>query len=162
VTARPFNTYGPRQSARAVIPSVITQIANGRRALKLGALTPTRDFNYVADTVRGFIAAGETAGGVGEVVNLGSNYEISIGDTAALIAELMGAEIAIETDEARLRPANSEVERLWAENAKARDVLGWRPQYAGREGLRRGLEETIAWFSDPANLARYKHDIYNV
>ena len=162
VVARPFNTYGPRQSARAVIPSVITQIANGARRLKLGALTPTRDFNYVQDTARGFIAAGEAAGGVGEVINLGSNYEISIGDTAALIAELMGAEIAIETDEARLRPANSEVERLWAENAKARDALGWRPDYAGREGFRRGLEETIAWFADPANLARYKHDIYNV
>ncbi len=103
-TVRPFNTYGPRQSARAVIPTVITQIASGKRVLKLGATHPTRDFNYVADTVEGFIAAAESDRAVGEVINLGSNYEISIGDTVRMIAEVMGAEVEIETDEVRLRP----------------------------------------------------------
>ncbi len=159
---RPFNTYGPRQSARALIPTVITQIASGRRRIKLGALHPTRDFSYVSDTVRGFIAMAEADGAVGEVVNIGSNFEISIHDTALLIAETMGREIEIETDEVRLRPADSEVERLWADNAKARTLLGWEPQYAGRDGLRRGLAETCAWFNEPGNLDRYRPEIYNI
>jgi len=159
---RPFNTYGPRQSARAVIPTVITQIASGMRRIKLGAVHPTRDFNYVADTVNGFISALAAERGVGEVINLGSNFEVSIGDTARNIAELMGAEIEIVTDEQRLRPEASEVERLWADNAKARALLGWAPSYGGLEGFRRGLGQTIDWFSDPANLARYKPDIYNL
>lgn len=160
VIARPFNTFGPRQSARAVIPSIITQLASGKRRIKLGALTPTRDFNYVPDTVAGFIAALESGNGVGEVVNFGSNFEISIGDTARMIAEEMNVSLEIETEEARLRPAKSEVERLWAANAKAKDLFGWSPRYGGRDGFRRALGETIAWFSDPANLSRYKTDHY--
>jgi NAD dependent epimerase/dehydratase len=161
-TIRPFNTYGPRQSARAVIPTIITQIANGARTLKLGALHPTRDFNFVSDTVSGFIAIAESDSAVGEVINIGSNYEISVGETVQMIAELMGVELTIETDDIRLRPDNSEVERLWADNAKALRLTGWQPAYAGRDGLRRGLSETIAWFSEPANLASYKSDSYNI
>lgn len=159
---RPFNTYGPRQSARAVIPTVIAQIANGKRQIKLGAVHPTRDFNYVADTVAGFMAALKSDRGIGEVINIGSNFEISIGDTARTIAEVMGAEIEILTDEQRLRPEKSEVERLWASNDKARELLGWQPKYGGREGFRNGLIETVDWFRKPANLKAYKADIYNV
>ncbi|MFM6002678.1 MAG: GDP-mannose 4,6-dehydratase, partial [Sphaerospermopsis kisseleviana] len=133
---RPFNTYGPRQSARAVIPTVITQIANGTRKIKLGALHPTRDFNYVQDTVRGFIAIAESGKSIGEVINIGSNFEISIGDTVKLIAEAMGVEIEIETDEVRLRPEKSEVNRLWADNTKAKQLVGWTPLYGGREGFK--------------------------
>lgn len=162
VTVRPFNTYGPRQSARAVIPSIIIQLANGRSRIRLGATSPTRDFNFVGDTVRGFIAALESDQGSGETVNVGSNYEISVGDTARLIAELMGVELDIESDETRFRPAKSEVERLWASNAKAEKLFDWRPEFAGIEGFRRGLEKTIEWFRDPANLAGYKSDIYNI
>jgi NAD dependent epimerase/dehydratase len=159
---RPFNTYGPRQSARAVIPTVITQIANGRRQIKLGAVHPTRDFNFVLDTVEGFIAMAKSEKSIGQVINIGSNYEVTIGDTVKLIAEVMGAEIEIITDQQRLRPEKSEVERLWASNDKARELLGWQPQYAGIEGLRRGLAETVEWFRDPKNLAGYKADIYNL
>lgn len=161
-TIRPFNTYGPRQSARAVIPTIITQIANGKREIKLGAVTPTRDFNYVADTVAGFMAALTSTRGAGEVINLGSNFEISIGDTAQAIAEAMGVEIAIITDEQRLRPEKSEVERLWAANSKAKELLDWAPAYGGRDGFLRGLTESVDWFRQPANLAAYKADIYNV
>jgi len=161
-TIRPFNTYGPRQSARAVIPTIITQIANGKREIKLGAVSPTRDFNYVADTVAGFMAALTSANGAGEVINLGSNFEISVGDTAHAIAEAMGTTITIVTDEQRLRPEKSEVERLWAANAKAKALLGWEPAYGGRDGFLRGLGESIAWFRQPANLAAYKADIYNL
>jgi len=159
---RPFNTYGPRQSARAVIPTVITQIANGQRKIKLGAIHPTRDFNYVADTVSGFIAALKSEQGAGEVINLGSNYEISIGDTVKLIAGVMGADIEIVTDEQRLRPEKSEVERLWASNEKAAKLLGWQPSYGGVEGFKHGIAETVAWFREPANLAAYKSGIYNL
>lgn len=159
---RPFNTYGPRQSARAVIPTIITQIASGMRRIKLGAVHPTRDFNFVHDTVAGFILAAKSDAGIGEVVNFGSNYEISVGDTARLIAEAMSADIEIETDEVRLRPQNSEVERLWAGNAKAKRLFGWEPAYGGREGLKRGLAETAAWFAEPSNLAAYKADRYNL
>lgn len=162
VTLRPFNTYGPRQSARAVIPTVIMQIASGIRKIRLGAVHPTRDFSFVEDTVRGFIAALRCDQGAGEVINLGSNFEISIGDTARLVAEVMGKEIEIETDAVRLRPEKSEVVRLWADNTKARTLLGWQPRYAGRDGLRRGLAETCAWFQDVHNLATYKADIYNI
>ena len=162
VIARPFNTYGPRQSARAVIPTIITQIANGKRQIKLGAVSPTRDFNYVQDTVAGFIAAMNSEQGLGEVVNFGSNFEISIGDTVKLIAEVMDTEIEIITDEGRLRPANSEVERLWADNTKAKQLFGWQPTYGGREGFKRGLVETAEWFMNPTNLASYKSDIYNL
>jgi len=162
VIPRPFNTYGPRQSARAVIPTIITQLAQGKREIFLGAVSPSRDFNYVDDTVRGFIAAMNSDRGLGEVVNFGSNFEISVGDTAALIAEVMGVDVQITTDQARLRPENSEVERLWADNRKAKELFGWEPEYAGREGFKRGLAETAAWFSQPENLARYKSDIYNL
>ncbi|RVU43456.1 NAD-dependent 4,6-dehydratase LegB [Rubrivivax rivuli] len=161
-TIRPFNTYGPRQSARAVIPTVITQVASGACAIKLGAMHPTRDFNYVQDTVRGFVAVAECDAAVGQVLNVGSNYEITVGDTARLIAELMGREVEFTSDEQRLRPAGSEVERLWADNTLVRELTGWTPQYPGIEGLRRGLQETIAWFGNPDNLRRYKAGLYNI
>lgn len=159
---RPFNTYGPRQSARAVLPTVITQIANGTRVLKLGALEPTRDFNYVKDTVRGFMAVANSDAALGEVINIGSNYEISVGDAVKVIADLMGRDVEITTDAARLRPAASEVERLWADNAKAKRLCSWVPEYAGQEGFRRGMRETIDWFVEPANLAHYKAGVYNI
>jgi len=162
VIARPFNTYGPRQSARAVIPTIITQIASGQRQIKLGAISPTRDFSYVQDTVAGFIAALNSDQGLGEVINFGSNFEISIADTARLIAEAMNTEIEIITDEARLRPETSEVERLWADNTKAKQLFGWEPAYGGREGFKLGLAETAEWFHDPANLVSYKADGYNI
>jgi NAD dependent epimerase/dehydratase len=161
VTVRPFNTYGPRQSARAVIPTIITQIANGQSTIKLGATTPTRDFSYVQDTVSGFIAALTSDAGLGEVVNLGSNFEISIGDTAQLISETMGVAIKIISDEARIRPENSEVERLWADNTKARELFGWKTKFGGLDGFKRGLTETIDWMSMKQNLREYKSDIYN-
>jgi NAD dependent epimerase/dehydratase len=159
---RPFNTYGPRQSARAVIPTVITQILSGRRKIKLGALTPTRDFNYVQDTVRGFIAIAESEKSTGEVINIGSNFEVSIGETVDLIAEILKADVQCETDEVRMRPEKSEVQRLWADNGKAKEMTGWKPLYAGKEGFQRGLRETIEWFRDPENIRRYKADIYNL
>ncbi|MFG6179355.1 NAD-dependent 4,6-dehydratase LegB [Halomonas sp. THAF12] len=159
---RPFNTYGPRQSARAVIPTVITQIASGRERIHLGALHPTRDFNFVADTVAGFLRVAQCDAAVGEVINVGSGFEISIGDTVGLIAELMGREIVIDTDAQRLRPRDSEVERLVAGTDKAARLLGHAPAHAGRDGLRRGLEATIAWFEDRDNLACYKADRYNL
>lgn len=164
VLIRPFNTYGPRQSARAVIPTIVSQLATGKRRIRLGAVSPTRDFSFVTDTARGLIA-GLTAPAeqaVGHTINLGSGFEISVGDTARMIAEVMGREIEIETDEARLRPVNSEVERLWADNSKARQQLGWSPEFGGLDGMRRGLERTARWFTDPANLSRYKADVYNV
>ena len=162
VTIRPFNTYGPRQSARAVIPSIMMQIAAGKRRIRLGALSPTRDFNYVTDTVNGFLATLRSEAGIGQTVNLGSNYEISIGETARLIAEVMGVEIDIDSDESRLRPVQSEVERLWASNARAKELFSWSPAYGGIDGFRRGLAETAAWFSNSDNLASYKVDLYNI
>ena len=159
---RPFNTYGPRQSARAVIPTIITQIAAGQRAVKLGSIHPTRDFNFVADTVAGFLAALETRAGIGEVVNIGSGFEISIGEVAQLIAQLMDAKIEIEQDTVRLRPERSEVDRLWASNAKAAKLLGWSPRLGGIEGLRKGLEQTIAWFAKNENLSRYRQNVYTL
>jgi dTDP-glucose 4,6-dehydratase len=159
---RPFNTYGPRQSARAVIPTIITQIASGVRKIKLGATEPTRDFNYIKDTVAGFIAVANSDQSTGQVINIGSNYEISIGDTVRLIAELMDRPIEIETDLTRIRPEKSEVERLWADNSKAKQLLNWSPQYGGTEGLRRGLSETIDWFLKPQNLQQYKANRYNI
>ena len=159
---RPFNTYGPRQSARAVIPTIISQVAAGKRSIRLGSVAPTRDFSFVADTVRGFIAVAEADQSIGEVINIGSNYEVSIGDTARLIGEVMGAQIEIETDAARVRPENSEVERLWAANAKAEQLLGWQPHYGGLDGLRCGLSATAEWFRDANNLKLYKTDRYTV
>jgi len=162
VIVRPFNTYGPRQSARAVIPTIITQILSGHRAIKLGATSPTRDFNFVNDTVAGFVAVLNSNQGAGEVVNFGSNFEISIGDTALLVAEVLNTDIELLSDEARLRPVKSEVDRLWADNSKASRLFAWEPAYAGRDGLRRGIEETAQWFAQPENLARYKTGIYNL
>lgn len=162
VTVRPFNTFGPRQSARAVIPTIITQIANGAKEIRLGSITPTRDFSFVNDTVSGFIAALESKLGIGEVVNLGNNFEISIQDTANLISECMGKEISLIPDEIRLRPDNSEVERLWADNSKACKLFAWKPTYQGYEGLRKGLSETIEWFTNIDNLKMYKSEIYNL
>ena len=162
IIARPFNTYGPRQSARAVIPTIITQLAKNMKEIKLGSITPTRDFNFVKDTVSGFISALETNKGLGEVFNFGSNFEISIGDTVKIISELMGKEVTIITDDVRLRPDNSEVERLWADNSKAIKQLNWKPNYSGLEGFKRGLSETINWFNNEINLSSYKSDIYNV
>jgi NAD dependent epimerase/dehydratase len=159
---RPFNTYGPRQSARAVIPTVIGQIESGASTVKLGALTPTRDFSFVGDTVDGFVKAIASESVVGTVTNLGAGFEISVGETAYLIAELMQASIQIVSEEERLRPENSEVERLLASNERARERMGWSPAHGGVDGFRRGLEKTIAWFREPKNLSRYKHDIYNI
>ncbi|AWK90247.1 NAD-dependent 4,6-dehydratase LegB [Azospirillum thermophilum] len=152
---RPFNTYGPRQSARALIPTIITQIARGAGRIRLGALTPTRDFSFVTDTASGFIAAAEADTAVGKVTNIGSGFEISAGETAHLIAELMGRTVEIDCEAERLRPAASEVERLWADTTEAARRFGWAPSHGGRDGFRRGLERTIAWFCDPANLALY-------
>ena len=162
VIIRPFNTFGPRQSARAVIPTIISQILSGKRTIKLGSLTPTRDFTYVTDTARGFMAAASAQDAIGEVINLGSNFEVSIGDTARLIFEAAKVDAQIEEDAVRLRPAQSEVERLWADTSKAQRILGWSPEYRGRDGFVRAMEKTVAWFSDPANLARYKVDQYNI
>ncbi len=159
---RPFNTYGPRQSARAVIPTVIGQIMAGAREIKLGSQHPTRDFSYVTDTAEGFIKAMGSDAAIGNVTNLGSGFEISIGDTARLITELMGVDVKIVSDVQRVRPKNSEVERLLASNAAAQARMGWSPEYAGLDGFRRGLRQTIAWFKQANNLARYKTEIYNV
>ena len=162
VVLRPFNTFGPRQSARAVIPTIISQIARGSREIRLGSLHPTRDFSFVTDTVRAFAHAAAADGCIGEVINAGSGFEISIGDTAALIAEIMGVDVRLIRSDNRVRPEASEVERLFAGIAKAKQRLAWSPHYAGRDGFISGLNQTVAWFCDPANLSRYKTDCYNV
>lgn len=158
VIARPFNTYGPRQSARAVIPTVITQLLTGKRQIKLGNLSPTRDFNFVRDTCAGFLALARCDAAVGRTVNIGSGREISIGDTVQMIARLMQVEVGIECDQQRLRPDNSEVERLLCDNSLIASLTGFRPGYT----LEDGLAATIDWLREPSNLARYKADIYNV
>jgi len=158
---RPFNTYGPRQSARAVIPTIISQAIANKGHIQLGALTPTRDFNFVKDTVAGMIAGIERAP-AGSTINLGSDFEISIGDLAVEICKLVGVEPDVQLDPARIRPSGSEVERLWADNSRARELLNWTPGYGGVEGLRRGLAETIEWFTNPENLKMYKAGRYNV
>jgi len=156
--ARPFNTYGPRQSARAVIPTIISQIASGASRIQLGDVSPTRDFNYVRDTCRGFLALAQCDEAIGQTVNIGSNYEISVGDTLNLIREIMGRDVEFVVDERRLRPEKSEVFRLWCDNSKIFALTGFKPEIDIREGLRR----TVEWFTQPANLAKYKPDIYNV
>jgi len=153
---RPFNTYGPRQSARAVIPTIITQILSGKRKIKTGSLHPTRDLTYVKDTVEGFIAVAESEKSIGEVMNIGMNFEISIGDLGKLISKLMNVQIKMEVEKERQRPEKSEVERLWADNKKAKGLLGWSPKYT----LEKGLKETIEWFKE--NLHLYKSEIYNI
>lgn len=160
--ARPFNTYGPRQSARAVIPSIISQIAAGKREIFLGSISPTRDFNFINDTVNGFLAILESDQCIGQVFNLGSNFEVSIHQTALLIAELMGTSVKITNEERRFRPEKSEVERLWADNSKAKQFLDWEPAFGGKEGFERGLTKTIEWFLNHDNLTLYKTDTYNV
>lgn len=155
---RPFNTYGPRQSARAIIPTIISQIASKVKKIKIGSIRPTRDLTYVKDTAKGFITAAESDKFIGEVVNIGSNSEIAIGDLAQIIIKLMSADVEIVTDEIRIRPDKSEVERLWADNKKAEKLLEWRPEYT----LEEGLKETINWFSTPQNLRFYKPGIYNI
>jgi NAD dependent epimerase/dehydratase len=159
---RPFNTYGPRQSSRAVIPTIITQIASGARTLQLGSLHPTRDFTFVTDTVDGFIAMALADGVVGETVNIGSAFEISIGDTLDLIAKAMGAEVSVITEDQRLRPEKSEVERLWAANDKARKLTGWTPAHGGPEGFRRGIDKTIEWFTTSMNTRSYRPNEYAI
>ena len=157
VIARPFNTYGPRQSARAFIPTVITQIAAGKRRIMLGDLRPTRDFNYVTDTARGFITLAETPGIEGREINIATGSEISMGETAATIAREMGVEIEIVTDPQRLRPAKSEVERLCGDNRLISELTDWHPEVSFDEGIRR----TIGWFTTGDRLKGYKADIYN-
>lgn len=156
--ARPFNTYGPRQSARAVIPTIISQIASGKKQIQLGDVTPTRDFNYVADTCRGFLELARCDKAVGQTVNIGSNFEISVGDTLNLIRELMNSDVEFLTDQQRLRPGKSEVFRLWCDNTRIRELTGFEPAY----DIRTGLQATIDWFTRAENLAKYKADIYNV
>lgn len=159
---RPFNTYGPRQSTRAVIPTIISQIAAGRTNIQLGNLEATRDFTYVTDTAEGFIQAAGNGDCLGEVVNIGSGFEISIGGLAKLISETMGRDISIQQDERRLRPAKSEVDRLFAGVEKARQMFGWSPEHGGLDGFRAGIRKTAEWFKDPANLARYPDHKFNV
>jgi dTDP-glucose 4,6-dehydratase len=162
VTIRPFNTYGPRQSARAVIPTIITQVAKGRKEIELGSTTPTRDFSYISDTVNGFVKALQSDSGVGEVINLGSNFEVSIDQIAKLIAKSFNTEIKIVTKQERLRPDNSEVERLWADNSKAKQLFNWFPSYVQLQGIENGIKETIDWFQNSSNLDSYKSEIYNI
>ncbi|EKK0830216.1 SDR family oxidoreductase [Campylobacter lari] len=156
--ARPFNTYGPRQSARAVIPTIITQIANGAKQIKLGDVSPTRDFNYVKDTCLGFLELAKCQQAIGEVVNIGSNYEISIKDILELIKKLMKSNVEFITENERIRPENSEVFRLWCDNSKLKSLTDFTPQY----DIEKGLIQTIDWFKNPLNLKKYKSNIYNV
>ena len=155
--ARPFNTYGPRQSARAVIPTIISQIANGAKEIKLGDVSPTRDFNYVTDTCRGFIELANCSDAIGKTVNIGSNYEISVGDTLNLIKDLMKSDVTFITEDQRLRPENSEVFRLWCDNSLINQLTGFKPSFS----IENGLQETINWFLNPENLKKYKSHIYN-
>lgn len=157
---RPFNTYGPRQSLRAVIPNIITQFATGVKEIKLGSVTPTRDFNFVSDTAAGFLAALKSERGLGEVVNLGSNFEVSISDTVSLIEKIFDLQINIIEDKDRIRPEKSEVDRLWASNDRAREYFGWVPVYGSHDGFREGLIKTTEWFTIPENLAQYKNSGY--
>ncbi len=157
-TARPFNTYGPRQSARAVIPTIITQLAQGAKAIKLGDLRPTRDFNYVVDTCHGFLALAESEKTIGQTVNIGSNHEISIGDTFSLIKKIMNVEAEVILDEVRIRPENSEVHRLWCDNSLIKQLTNYQPQV----NIEEGLKKTVEWFMNQDNLKKYKANIYNV
>ena len=161
-TVRPFNTYGPRQSQRAFIPSVIVQLLSGAESIALGSLSPTRDLTFVTDTAEGFRAVAEGTGGLGEVFNMGSGFEISMGEVVEMLCEISGRKVAVTEDPARVRPENSEVERLWSESSKIQSAFGWKPAHAGRDGLYRGLEKTYAWFRDNANEAGYDSTRYVV
>ena len=156
--ARPFNTYGPRQSARAVIPTIITQIASGKQEIKLGDVSPTRDFNFVEDTCLGFIKLAECDEAAGKTVNIGSNFEISVGDTLNKIKAIMNSDVKFITDEQRIRPENSEVFRLWCDNTLINELTGFKPEHT----IDQGLQKTIEWFTKEKNLKKYKSDIYNV
>jgi len=158
VIVRPFNTYGPRQSARAVIPTIITQIANGAKEIKLGDVSPTRDFNFVEDTCRGFIQLALCEKAIGQIVNIGSNFEISVQDTLEMIRDIMKSDVVFTLDEQRVRPGKSEVFRLWCDNTKINEMTGFKPEFS----IRQGLEKTVEWFSNKENLKHYKSDIYNV
>jgi dTDP-glucose 4,6-dehydratase len=162
VIVRPFNTYGPRQSARAVIPTIITQILSGKKILELGSVETTRDFSFISDTVDGFMAALENNHTSGEVYNLGSNFEISIRKTNEMIQEILGTSVPLSAIDDRKRPEKSEVQRLWSNNTKAIEALSWSPKFSGSEGLKAGLRETIDWFSLESNLSKYKSGIYNL
>jgi NAD dependent epimerase/dehydratase len=156
--ARPFNTYGPRQSARAVIPTIIGQIAAGEKVIKLGDTSPTRDFNYVEDTCRGFIALADSELSIGKTVNISSNFEISVMDTLLLIKELMSSDVEFVNDEQRIRPAGSEVFRLWGDNSLIKSITDYSPETS----IRDGLKQTVAWFTEGNNLSKYKNSIYNI
>lgn len=157
--ARPFNTYGPRQSARAVIPTIITQIAAGKNQIHLGDVSPTRDFNFVKDICHAFIDLANFKDKVlGETINIGSNFEISIADTLNIVKNIMNSNVEFIVEQERIRPKNSEVNRLWCDNTKLKELVGFEPQYS----IQQGLEETIKWFTNPDNLKKYKVDIYNV
>lgn len=156
--ARPFNTYGPRQSARAIIPTIITQIASGMREIKLGDLTPTRDFNFVKDTCNGLLAIAGCDGAIGKEINISSNSEVSIESILNIIKDILQSDVQFLTDDERIRPENSEVFRLWGDNTLIRKLTGFKPQYS----IRLGLEETCKWFSNPENLKGYKSTIYNL
>ena len=162
IIARPFNTFGPRQSARALIPTVISQILSSEKKIKIGSTHPTRDFNYVSDTVDAFIKILNTKIDYCEVINIGNNFEISIYETIKLISELMNVEINIQKDKKRVRPKISEVNRLWCDNSKSIKLLKWKPKFNGKEGFKKGLNKTIQWYSDPKNLSFYKSNIYNL
>jgi NAD dependent epimerase/dehydratase len=156
--ARPFNTYGPRQSARAIIPTIITQIANGIKEIKLGDVTPTRDFNFVKDTCKGFIALAECDATIGKEVNISTNFEISMKDTLEMIKKIMKSDVQFITDEQRIRPGKSEVFRLWGDNTLIKELTGFKPDY----DIEKGLTETCEWFAKEDNLKKYKSNIYNV
>jgi len=161
-TIRPFNTYGPRQSMRAVIPTIIVQIANGVREIELGDTSPSRDFNYISDTVSGFVKAMKSENGIGEVVNLGSNFEVFIKDTVSIIADVMNADVKIVSKSTRLRPKNSEVQRLFSSNSKAKELFNWTPEHAGLEGFKKGIIKTAKWFTNEKNLRHFKSNKYVV
>jgi NAD dependent epimerase/dehydratase len=162
VTIRPFNTYGPRQSLRAVIPTIITQVARGASQLDLGASNTTRDFNYYADTVRGFGLAVITPGLAGQTINLASNFEVEISDVVRIVSRIVGRDVELRFDDTRSRPAKSEVVRLWGANDKAKQMLDWQPIYGGLDGFSRGLHETYTWFTEVENLARYSTKSYSL
>jgi NAD dependent epimerase/dehydratase len=161
-TVRPFNTYGPRQSQRAFIPSVMVQVLSGADRLSLGSVSPTRDFTYVDDTAMGFLSVAEGEGGLGEVFNMGSGFEISMADVVDMICEIAGRKIEFVEDPSRVRPPESEVERLWSDSSRIERAFGWKPDYAGRDGLYRGLEKTYAWFQNHFEVAGYNPAKYVV
>ena len=162
VILRPFNTYGPRQSNRAIIPTVITQILKGNNKIKVGNIHPTRDFTYIDDTVNGFICALKSKNIEGKVLNLGAGFEISIKETITIIAKLIGTDIEIITDLERIRSKSSEVDRLYSNNSLASEILNWQPKFKGVEGFKTGLKKSIDWFSDKKNLSKYNSSFYNI